>query len=115
MGRYSDPRIVNAKNLQACSKALQIAAAEILDFIDISPTKDDFIYCDPPFDPLSATASFTNYTKENFGPEDQVNLRNAALEWHRSGVKVMLSNSDTDLIPQPLWIRSIYRTGVQGA
>lgn len=98
MGSYSNPKIVNGTNLRACSEALQSARVESLDFKDIEPTEGDFVYCDPPYDPLSATASFTSYTKDSFGPEDQMNLRDIALKWHRAGVKVMISNSDTDFI-----------------
>lgn len=102
MGRYSNPRIVNEANLQACSVALQSANIELFDFRDIGPVEGDFVYCDPPFDPLSETASFTSYTKDSFGSQQQINLRNTAIEWHNSGAKVMLSNSDTSLI------RSLY-------
>ncbi len=98
MGSYANPKIVNETNLRACSVALQSAAVESLDFKDIEPADGDFVYCDPPYAPLSATASFTSYTKDNFGRHDQINLRDIALKWHREGVKVMISNSDTDLI-----------------
>ena len=98
MGSYTNPQIVNGANLRACSEALQSAKVELYDFMDIEPAEGDFVYCDPPFDPLSATASFTSYTKDSFGPQDQVNLRDIALGWHRAGAKVMVSNSDTSLI-----------------
>ena len=112
MGRYSNPKIVNEQNLRACSEALQNATVKVIDFMDIRPTEGDFVYCDPPFDPLSATASFTGYTKDSFGPQDQMNLRDSALKWHRAGVKVMISNSDTDLIrdlydSEPFTIRAL--------
>ena len=98
IGSYSNPTIVHRTNLRACSEALQSATVEILAFMDIEPSEGDFVYCDPPFDPLSATASFTSYTKESFGPQDQTNLRDRAREWHEAGVRVMVSNSDTGLI-----------------
>ena len=34
----------------------------------------DFVYCDPPYAPLSRTASFANYTADGFGPADQARL-----------------------------------------
>ena len=112
MGSYTNPKIVNETNLRTCSEALQSATVETLDFMDIEPSEGDFIYCDPPFDPLSATASFTSYTKDSFGPQDQINLRDTALEWHKAGVKVMISNSDTDFIyhlydSEPFTIRTV--------
>ena len=98
IGSYTNPQIVNEANLRACSEALQSAQVEVIDFMDIKPCDGDFVYCDPPFDPLSVTASFTSYTKGSFGSQDQINLRDTALEWHRAGAKVMISNSDTDFI-----------------
>ena len=98
IGSYTNPQIVNEAKLRACSEALQSAKVEVIDFMDIKPSDGDFVYCDPPFDPLSVTASFTSYTKGSFGPQDQINLRDTALEWHRAGVKVIISNSDTDFI-----------------
>lgn len=38
----------------------------------------DLIYCDPPYVPLSVTASFTAYSKESFGPEQQLLLAELA-------------------------------------
>jgi DNA adenine methylase len=55
--------------------------------------KGDFVYFDPPYHPLSNTASFTSYTSENFGWKDQEKL--AELFHGLAGKKcfLMLSNS----------------------
>jgi DNA adenine methylase len=53
-----------------------------------------FVYFDPPYRPLSATASFTAYSKSEFGEVEQRALAAAFKSLHRLGVKVMLSNSD---------------------
>ncbi|MDO4571704.1 MAG: DNA adenine methylase [Planctomycetia bacterium] len=34
-----------------------------------------FVYLDPPYDPVSDTASFAGYTKGGFSREDQIRLR----------------------------------------
>src|SRR3712207_7960674 len=34
----------------------------------------DFIYFDPPYEPVTSTSYFTAYTKGDFGPEDQGHL-----------------------------------------
>ena len=60
----------------------------------------DFVYLDPPYFPVSATASFTSYTKEDFGAEEQRELAALYADADRRGVRLMLSNSDTEFIRQ---------------
>lgn len=55
---------------------------------------DDVLYCDPPYVPLSKSASFTGYAKEGFSLDDQANLARLARE---SKCPVLLSNHDTTL------------------
>jgi len=55
---------------------------------------DDVLYCDPPYVPLSKSASFTGYAKEGFNLDDQANLARLARE---SKCAVLLSNHDTTL------------------
>lgn len=62
------------------------------------PANGDFVYCDPPYVPLTATANFTAYSAGGFGWEKQVALRDAAEGWARLGGRVLLSNSDSDLV-----------------
>jgi len=65
--------------------------------------RGDFVYADPPYFPLTATASFTSYTKEDFGPEEHRELAALFAEAARRGVRLMLSNSDMP------FIRGLYR------
>ncbi len=60
-------------------------------------TVGDVIYCDPPYLPLSATASFTAYDKEDFSLAQQEQLAELARECAARGVPVLLSNHDTPL------------------
>ena len=55
--------------------------------------KDDFIYFDPPYHPLSETANFTSYTRDNFGKESQERLFEVFNELNKRGCKLILSNS----------------------
>ncbi|MEI6898004.1 MAG: Dam family site-specific DNA-(adenine-N6)-methyltransferase [Psychromonas sp.] len=55
---------------------------------------DDVLYCDPPYVPLSKSASFTGYAKEGFNLDDQANLARLA---RASKCAVLLSNHDTAL------------------
>ena len=57
--------------------------------------KHDVIYCDPPYHPLSPTASFTSYTKQQFQKEEQIKLAELAREAAYRGTDVFVSNHDT--------------------
>ena len=103
IGRYDNPKIVQRDNINACSTALQRANIEFREFDTIEPSPGDLVYCDPPYHPVNST-SFTKYTKLAFGDQEQERLRDFALQLHRNGVVVILSNSDTPLI------RSLYRS-----
>jgi DNA adenine methylase len=59
---------------------------------------DDFVYLDPPYDPVSSTSNFTAYTHQGFGDEDQLNLKKMFMELNHKNCKVLLSNLDTPLI-----------------
>lgn len=58
----------------------------------------DFVYLDPPYDPLSSTSSFVAYSESGFTKADQVTLRDEMLRLTQAGVPVLLSNSDTPFI-----------------
>ncbi len=68
--------------------------------IEYTALAGDFIYFDPPYIPLTATASFTGYTTGGFTHKDQVDLRDMALRLKRRGVHVLLSNSGTPVVEQ---------------
>ena len=53
----------------------------------------DFIYFDPPYVPVSQTASFTDYYWEGFGKAEQELLRDVFVHLDKRGCQVMLSNS----------------------
>ena len=57
--------------------------------------KGDFVYCDPPYVPLSLSASFTQYATTDFRKEQQEALVKAALEAADRGAIVAISNHDT--------------------
>ena len=105
IGSYANPEIVQRENINLCSAALQKATIEFREFDTIKPAAGDFVYFDPPYHPVNAT-SFTKYTKLEFGETEQGRLRDFALQLHKQGVNVMLSNSDTPLI------RSLYKGAV---
>ena len=93
IGSYKSPRIVNADNIWACHKALRGSSIRCCSFQGIKPQKGDLVYADPPYD-----GTYTQYTLEGFTDAHQIALRDAALNWHRAGAKVMLSNSSSAFI-----------------
>jgi DNA adenine methylase len=58
--------------------------------------KGDLVYMDPPYDPIVDTES--SYTSVGFSKEDQIKLANDIHELTKKGVKVMISNHNTELI-----------------
>jgi DNA adenine methylase len=105
IGRYTDPPICVPEALKAASTVLGRAELRHLDYREAvrDAGKGDFVYFDPPYDPVSTTANFTSYTAGAFGPDDQRALADTARMLVARGCHVMLSNSDTP------FIRSIYK------
>lgn len=99
-GRYDNPAMFSEDNLRAVAAALQGVQLLNTDFSCAvqSAQPGDFVYFDPPYMPLSKTASFTSYTRGAFGPERQRDLAALMRRLAARGVLVMLSNSNTNLI-----------------
>lgn len=99
-GRYKNPNFCEEKNLKAVNlflqnvKIIQGSFESCLDFTN----ENTFIYLDPPYFPLSKTANFTSYTKENFTEVDQIKLKKLVDKLTERGCKVMLSNSKNEFI-----------------
>ena len=99
-GRYTNPTIVDEENLRRAAKALSTADVVHADFESVLDRAQagDFVYFDPPYDPLSVTSSFTGYTKNAFGRADQKRLAETFRELDNRGVHCVLSNSDTPFV-----------------
>lgn len=99
-GKYRQPRILDEPNLRAASAALAGVRLTHVDFEAAlaAPRQGDFVYLDPPFEPLSATSSFTGYTEGSFSRTEQRRLKLAIDDLTERGVHVMLSNSTQDYI-----------------
>ena len=94
-GRYANPAICDEDGLRAASQALQGVELLNADFAEAVETAGpgDFVYCDPPYVPLSQTASFTAYTAADFGPAEQSRLAATAEALRARGAALLLSNS----------------------
>lgn len=103
-GKYKNPKIVNEDVLRAVHSYLHAHDVQIteMDFTEAAAgaKAGDFVYFDPPYDPLSETASFTSYSLDGFRKEDQLRLRDLCVELDQKGIKFLLSNSATDFIVQ---------------
>ena len=101
-GRYNNPKIVDKTVLKAVNKYLNSHDVTILnlDFEEAVSTakKGDFVYFDPPYDPISDTSSFTGYDINGFNKDEQKRLKDTFEELTNKGVKCMLSNSKTPFI-----------------
>lgn len=99
-GRYSNPRILDARTIYAASIALQGVELVCTDFESTASrcARGDFVYFDPPYVPVSATSSFVGYDEGGFGDVEQMVLRDVFRELDRRGCFVMLSNSDVPFI-----------------
>ena len=96
MGSYKNPMICDEDNLRAVSEKLQNVTIicgdyrESADFID----ENTFVYFDPPYRPITDTASFTAYTENLFNDEEQIELAKFVDDMHKNGAKIVVSNSD---------------------
>lgn len=101
-GDYKNPKIVDRSVIAGVSSYLNTADVEILngDFAEAvtAARKGDFLYFDPPYHPVSDTASFTGYDCSSFNREDQLRLRTLADRLSDKGCRILLSNSDTPFI-----------------
>ena len=95
-GKYKNPEILNADNLNDVASLLKTTRIISGDFTECRKFVDDssFVYLDPPYRPLNRTSSFTSYSRDGFSDTDQVRLLEFFKELDRKGAKIMLSNSD---------------------
>lgn len=107
-GNYKNPTFADSAVIFAIHKYLNKSKITFLqdDFAKSvkKAKKDDFVYFDPPYDPVSDTSSFTGYSLNGFNKDEQLRLQNVCDDLTEKGVKFMLSNSDTD------FIREVYRS-----
>lgn len=101
-GRYANPTICDEPTLRAVSDYFNTADISFLhgDYKKAvaEATNADFVYFDPPYDPVNATSSFTGYAAGGFGRTEQIELKKLCDKLHSRGVRFMLSNSATPFI-----------------
>ena len=80
MGRSLKKNFGDSGNLSACSEILKNTHLTYKPYQDILNIveRDDFVYLDPPYAPLSNTSNFSSYTKEGFLEKEQIELKEDA-------------------------------------
>ena len=96
MGFYKNPMICDESNLRAVSDKLKKVNIVCGDYRESASFIDEntFVYFDPPYRPITDTASFTAYTETLFNDEEQIELARFVDEMHKKGAKLVISNSD---------------------
>lgn len=98
-GKYKNPNIINRPTILAMSKyfndmkSLKIISGDYTNALK-GLRKGSFVYFDPPYLPISSSSSFTGYTDQGFGYDEQVRLKKECDKLDKRGIKFMLSNSD---------------------
>jgi len=95
-GQYKQPYFPEHE-MQLFAEKSQRAVFTCADFRDSlsNVTHISAVYADPPYVPLTATSSFTQYATGSFGQAEQEELAQIAQKLSRQGVAVLLSNHDT--------------------
>ncbi|MBR5473304.1 MAG: Dam family site-specific DNA-(adenine-N6)-methyltransferase [Clostridia bacterium] len=96
MGAYKNPMICDENNLRAVSEKLQKVTIVCGDYRESANFIDEntFVYFDPPYRPITDTASFTAYTENLFNDEEQIELAKFVDLMNKKGAKIVVSNSD---------------------
>lgn len=97
-GRYKRPSFISKEAIEFFAKILPPKSNIIsTSYENIEIKKKDFVYIDPPYDPLSKTSYFASYSGD-FVQEDQEKLKEHFDRLNINGAYVILSNSNTKFI-----------------
>jgi DNA adenine methylase len=100
MGNYKNPNICDSSAILNASRALQHATILNTSYKNVLKyaKTNDLVYFDPPYYPLTETASFTSYSEFDFLEKEQIELFNIFNELTKIECQVLHSNSHTDFI-----------------
>jgi len=96
MGAYKTPRICDRGNIQEMSEKLRYVTIVCGDYRESMSFVDSrtFVYLDPPYRPITETASFTAYTEALFDDKKQLELAAFVRVLDQKGARIVVSNSD---------------------
>jgi DNA adenine methylase len=116
-GRYAEPRICDREHLLSVAATLRTPGVRVQQGTFDAALRDagegDFVYCDPPYAPLSPTASFAHYTAGGFTAADQARLQAAVVAAAGRGATVVLSNSSAPIIERLYTAREARAAGLR--
>lgn len=95
-GKYKNPKICDSENIKNVNKILKNVKIYNKNYSYSEKFIDEktLVYLDPPYRPLNKTSSFTNYSKEGFSDDDQIELSKFYKNMSLKNAYVLLSNSD---------------------
>lgn len=101
-GRYKNPTICDADTLRGVHQYFRdndvtFTQGDFAAAVE-GAGEGDFVYFDPPYDPVNVTSSFTGYQKGGFDRAEQERLKAVCDDLDARGVKFLLSNSATEFI-----------------
>ncbi len=86
------------RNAHEFLQGTTIVKGDYLDVLNEFATEGDFVFLDPPYYPVGRHSDFKRYTTEFFYHDDQVRLRNEFERLVNLGCKVVLTNSDHEVV-----------------
>ena len=111
-GKAKKPAICDVDNICALNRALRKVTILNGDFEGVMKSVKDkaFFYFDPPYRPLTQSASFTAYAKGGFDDNEQRRLAQFCRKLDRSGHQWMLSDSDPcNIDPEDDFFEELYQ------
>lgn len=101
-GRYTNPCICDPAHIRGVAEALSGDRVSLECAAFDAPLREarhgDFVYCDPPYAPVSRTANFAAYTADGFSLLDQHRLQRGVIAAAARGALVVVSNSSAPAI-----------------
>jgi len=110
IGRYKKVSFPTERMLKEVQIALQDVQIHLGSFEKCEDLADEntFLYFDPPYRPISKTASFTSYTKDGFDEQDLKNLFDLYYRLNEKHCLLMMSNSGRGGTPDEDYIEAMF-------
>lgn len=111
-GRYVNPTICNEQVINDAHDALQHVEICLGNYENIQAlinwNEYNFFYFDPPYRPLLGANNFKDYTLNEFGDQEQEQLKRFCDFIDANGGHFMLSNSDSEIEPGVNYFEDLY-------